>query len=135
MMMYWLAVWQLGEVDDEELRGMAAAMFGSEVTRSWWNRVGENWIGTQRQSDRRRFVEIISGELMMATSAAVADIPQRKQPTYPGKRLMWRPARRQVTLMAAAVTGAGLAFAGFRSLRPPATRTSGETGDRLSRLR
>jgi hypothetical protein len=115
MMMYWLAVWQLGEVDDEELRGMVAAMFGSEITRNWWSRVGENWIGTQNRADRRRFVDIVSDELAMATPAVVAG---RECTSDPRKHRRSNPARREMAFFALALTGAGLAVSVFRTLRP-----------------
>jgi hypothetical protein len=69
-MMYWLAVWQLGEVDEDELRMMAAGMFRSEITRSWWARYGSIWIGTRSRPDRRRFVSIVTQELKAAERAA-----------------------------------------------------------------
>jgi hypothetical protein len=67
-MMYWLAIWELGELDEQELRGMASAMFGSDLTREWWQRVGGQWIGTRNRPDRVRFLEVVSEECAAATS-------------------------------------------------------------------
>jgi len=118
-MMYWLAVWQLGEVDDDELRGMAAAMFQSEVTRNWWSRVGAIWIGTKSRTDRRRFVAIISSELMQAESTAPEDTtaaPRTELPTGPGDQPPQPPGQR-VVLLALTLASAGVSLAVFRTLR------------------
>jgi hypothetical protein len=66
MMMYWLAVWELGVVDEDELRAMASDMFASEISRRWWGRVGGGWIGTHGKKQRRRFISIVSEELTRA---------------------------------------------------------------------
>lgn len=118
-MMYWLAVWQLGEVDDDELRGMAAAMFQSEVTRNWWGRVGAIWIGTKSRTDRRRFVAIISSELMKAESTApegTTAAPRTELPTEPRVQPP-KPSGQCVTLLAFTLTSAGVSLAVFRFLR------------------
>lgn len=69
-MMYWLAIWQLGEIDDDELRAMASAMFRSAITRRWWSRVGGGWIGTRLHPERLRFLEIIAEECTAAEISA-----------------------------------------------------------------
>ncbi|MCY1138417.1 DUF6082 family protein [Actinoplanes sp. Pm04-4] len=83
MMMYWLAIWELGEIDDEELRAMAAEMFTGDVARLWWGRVGDKWIGTRAKAERRRFVAIIATEHARAESSSQAA----------RLRLQGRPAR------------------------------------------
>ncbi|WP_221321128.1 DUF6082 family protein [Actinoplanes sp. L3-i22] len=76
-MMYWLAIWQLGEIDDDELREMAASMFRSPVARKWWARVGGKWIGTRLHPDRHRFMEIVTQELRAAEISKPAAAPPR----------------------------------------------------------
>ncbi|MFI1994841.1 DUF6082 family protein [Actinoplanes sp. NPDC020271] len=71
-MMYWLAIWQLGEIDDAELHGMARSMFRSDISRQWWSRVGSEWIGTRLRPERHRFLEIITRE---HEAAAACDPP------------------------------------------------------------
>ena len=56
------------EIDEQELRGMASAMFGSDLTRQWWQRVGDQWIGTRNRPDRVRFLEVVSEECAAAAS-------------------------------------------------------------------
>jgi hypothetical protein len=70
MMMYWLTIWELGEIGEQELRGMASAMFGSRLTREWWRRVGDNWVGTRNRPGRVRFLEIVSDECAAARPGA-----------------------------------------------------------------
>lgn len=70
MMMYWLAVWELGVVDDAELRAMAADMFGNEISRRWWARVGAVWVGPGGNRGRRRFVLIVTQELVRSRAVA-----------------------------------------------------------------
>ncbi|KUL22325.1 DUF6082 family protein [Actinoplanes awajinensis] len=77
-LMYWLAIWQLGEIDDDELRRMSASMFRSPITRRWWTRVGGTWIGTRLHPERGRFLEIITLECQAAASTTgPPDIPIR----------------------------------------------------------
>jgi hypothetical protein len=113
-MMYWLAIWELGEIDEQELRGMASAMFGSELTRGWWQRVGDQWIGTRIRPDRVRFLEMVSEECTAA--AASVDGTDRKRP----------PPQRAWGLLAIGVVGlaCGVVLARRRQdarIRPPRT--------------
>ncbi|MFF5297510.1 DUF6082 family protein [Paractinoplanes globisporus] len=70
-MMYWLAIWELGEIDDDELRLMVGSLFRSDVARRWWARVGAVWIGTRHRPERVRFLSIISAEHALAQRAVV----------------------------------------------------------------
>ncbi|MEV6348898.1 DUF6082 family protein [Actinoplanes sp. NPDC051851] len=84
-MMYWLAIWELGEIDDEELRGMAASMFRSGITRQWWARVGDAWIGTREHPERHRFIDIVTGEFRAAGRVATGTgAPAAKARPFPG---------------------------------------------------
>ncbi|MCM4084101.1 DUF6082 family protein [Paractinoplanes hotanensis] len=74
MMMYWLAIWELGEIDDEQLRAMTADMFRGEVARNWWRRVGGKWISTRARAGRRRFVAIVNEEFHQAEMALQDDV-------------------------------------------------------------
>jgi hypothetical protein len=87
-MMYWLAIWELGEIDEQELRGMASAMFGGELTRAWWRRVGEFWIGSRSRPGRVRFLEIISAECAAATATAGA-VREGGAARRPQSRRLW----------------------------------------------
>ena len=69
---YWLAIWELGEIDDQELRGMTSAMFGNEILREWWSRVHLHWIGTRQRPDRVRFLELVTEECRVAAAASAA---------------------------------------------------------------
>ena len=60
MMNYWLAMWELGEIDDSELTGLASGMFRGATARSWWGSYGSGWIGTRRKPRRQRFIDIVS---------------------------------------------------------------------------
>lgn len=78
-MMYWLAIWELGEIDEQELRGMASAMFRSNLTREWWQQFGGQWIGTRNRPGRVRFLEVVSEECAAAASVG-ATVPERPAP-------------------------------------------------------
>jgi hypothetical protein len=55
---YWLAVWELDEMTDRELRFNLATMFESDVAWKWWEKAGHSWIDTTDRR-RRRFVDIV----------------------------------------------------------------------------
>ncbi|MEV7624107.1 DUF6082 family protein [Actinoplanes sp. NPDC089786] len=74
-MHYWLAAWELGEVDDDELRALAAMMFKNPVAREWWRRSGTSWIGTQTRRGRQRFIDLVSQEQLKASHAAPGRAP------------------------------------------------------------
>ncbi|GIE76686.1 hypothetical protein Aph02nite_26360 [Actinoplanes philippinensis] len=76
-MMYWLTIWELGEIDDEELRSMTSSMFESPISLQWWARVREEWIGTHARPRRRRFLAIVNSEFESAESV------RRVQPRPP----------------------------------------------------
>lgn len=123
-MMYWLAVWQLGEVDDDELRGMSAGMFRSEITRSWWARVGSIWIGTRGKPERRRFVSIVSDELTKAELEARTSTAGRPAASDAQRaRKLARPTRHRVLILAAASVAAGASIAAIRCVRNAPRRT------------
>ncbi|SNS23526.1 hypothetical protein SAMN06264365_11285 [Actinoplanes regularis] len=68
-MSYWMTIWQLGEIDDGELRRLAARLFQSEISRRWWGRIGATWTGTRNRPQRRRFLEIVTAEYQAAVAA------------------------------------------------------------------
>lgn len=68
---YWHSMWELGEIDDEELRLLAASLFHGELGRRWWLRYGNAWIGTRRRPGRRRFIDLMS-EVCAAERVAAA---------------------------------------------------------------
>ncbi|GAA1618872.1 hypothetical protein GCM10009828_053820 [Actinoplanes couchii] len=107
MMMYWLAVWELGVVDETELRAMVADLFSSEISRSWWARVGRIWIDTRNNRERRRFVSIVSGEFTRA---------QLSPPFTPPKTTS---SRHELELIAIVALAGGLLIAFARSARRP----------------
>ncbi|MBB2944122.1 hypothetical protein FB565_003851 [Actinoplanes lutulentus] len=69
-LMYWLRLWELGQIDNDQLRTMASRMFLSAVSRCWWRRVGGIWIGTRERPQRRAFMSIVSEEMTSAEKAA-----------------------------------------------------------------
>ncbi len=101
-MMYWLAIWQLGEIDDAELRGMAASMFRSDISRRWWSRVGGEWIGTRLHPERHRFLEIITREHTAATLSEPPPGPIRPIPRGSRHTVAW------LTVVAGAVALGGI---------------------------
>ncbi|MEU8610347.1 DUF6082 family protein [Actinoplanes sp. NPDC048791] len=103
---YWHSMWELGEIDDEELRELASSIFRGELGRRWWAKYGESWIGTRRRPGRRRFIDMMS-EVCAAESAAAA------VPVAAPERTV---DRRRVAVMAAAVAIVA-ATIGVRSLR------------------
>lgn len=60
MTSYWHSMWELGEIDDEELLLLASSIFRGEIGRRWWTRYGKSWIGTRRRPSHRRFVDLMS---------------------------------------------------------------------------
>ncbi|MFF5075915.1 DUF6082 family protein [Actinoplanes sp. NPDC000266] len=105
MMMYWLTLWELREIDDFELRNMAADMFRSDITRRWWSRVGAVWIGTNGRPERRRFVSIVIEELAKARMRpAVSPSIERTGSTHSAPM----SHRRDVAIIVLAAAFAGL---------------------------
>jgi hypothetical protein len=68
---YWLAMWELDEIDADELRQLASSIFRGESGRRWWEQHGEGWIGTRGRPGRPRFIEILT-EVWASESAAAA---------------------------------------------------------------
>ena len=68
---YWHSMWELGEIDDEELRLLASSIFRGEIGRRWWAKYGNGWIGTRRRPGRRRFIDLMS-EVCVAEGVAAA---------------------------------------------------------------
>lgn len=109
MMNYWLSMWELGEIDDGELRDLATGMFRSEIARTWWRtRGGEGWIGTVVHPRRRRFITIVSAACAEEEAVAV-------QPEGPSRRRKWR--RRTTTAASLIVV---IAAVGISRRRRPA---------------
>ncbi|WIM93905.1 DUF6082 family protein [Actinoplanes oblitus] len=102
VLMYWLAIWQLGALDDGQLRMMAANMFRSPITRQWWSRVGDDWIGTRNHPERRWFMEMITAEHRIAMDRRAASPAADERPAP-------RNRRRPVSLSAGIAVGGLLA--------------------------
>jgi len=83
---YWHSMWELGEIDDEELRALGSSIFRGEVGCRWWAKYGESWIGTRQRPSRRRFIEMMSE----ACAAEVAWAAER--PAIPQQSTSRRPA-------------------------------------------
>jgi Family of unknown function (DUF6082) len=101
LMNYWLAMWEIGEVDDEELFGLASGMFRYGVARDWWKQYGPTWIGTRVRPRRQRFIEVVSA------ACAAADSPPPPSPLAEAGR---RSSRwRHVVAVGVPVACAGIA--------------------------
>jgi len=71
-MNYWLSMWELGEIDDEELQGLTAVMFQSRIARTWWLSQEKTWLGTRFRPQRARFMAFVSEQCAAAASSAAA---------------------------------------------------------------
>jgi hypothetical protein len=91
---YWHAMWELDEIDDDELRDLASSMFRGQVGRRWWAKYGRSWIGTRPRPSGSRFIQVMS-EACAAEDAAAA-----RRPTTSRRSVDRRPA---VAIAAAAV--------------------------------
>lgn len=131
VMMYWLAVWELGGIDEVELRAMTAGMFDHEVSRRWWARVEGVWVGTRGRRERRRFISIVSEELTKA-QLSPATLPASAPPKADGQ-CSKEPAQsrrcRLVTLAAGAAAG-GFCVVAVQSLREGKRRIKPVQGGR-----
>ncbi|AGL14243.1 hypothetical protein L083_0733 [Actinoplanes sp. N902-109] len=123
VMNYWFVMWELGEIDEAELRSLAGNMFESAVSRKWWQLQEAAWItvGTHR---RRRFMTVVTDERLAAERRAVHRSETDEQRPPPG-----RPARRPKKAWASALSIAliGAALAGHlhrdrMAKRDPASR-------------
>jgi hypothetical protein len=61
MMNYWLAMWELGEIGEAELRNLTAEMFRNGTSRSWWRQQDGKWQ-TVRTRRRRYFMRVVHEE-------------------------------------------------------------------------
>ncbi|MEU4695392.1 DUF6082 family protein [Actinoplanes sp. NPDC023714] len=114
-MMYWLRLWELGEIEDDELRNMTFRMFQSDVTRRWWGRVADAWIGTRARPRRRRFIATVSDEMRKAEREA------RRRPDAGGGDPVPRPRRHSARPAVLATAGIAAMAAGYvygRRTRP-----------------
>jgi hypothetical protein len=71
---YWLTMWELGEIEDTELRNLTSTMFRGRVSREWWRQVNGRWI-TATGRRRRQFMRIVHEEW------ASADTRETDSPT------------------------------------------------------
>lgn len=118
MMMYWLAVWELGVVDAGELRAMAADMFGNEISRRWWARVGAVWVGTRGDRGRRRFVSIVTQELARSRPGPDTCPGTAPRAMTDGDETTGSVRRRSnLAIVAAAAAAGGISVVAVRSLR------------------
>ncbi|GAA3348361.1 hypothetical protein GCM10020358_66570 [Amorphoplanes nipponensis] len=94
---YWLAMWELGEIGEAELRTLTSHMFRSGISRAWWGQVSSRWI-TIRGHRRRRFVQIVREEWATAEGhASLEAIPggaeshrsRRDVTAYPRTATRW----------------------------------------------
>lgn len=132
IMMYWLAIWELGGIDEAELRAMTAGMFENEVSRRWWARIADVWIGTRGRRERRRFIAIVSEELarsQLSPATMPASVPPKVDDHRDEKPAQSR--RRRLTTLAAAAAAGGLCVAAAQSLRDGGRRVRPDQGDRL----
>jgi hypothetical protein len=67
----------LEKVDDDELKSMTSSMFQSSVSRRWWGRVREKWIGIHARPRRRHFLSIVNNEFR------AAEVRHRAEPGPP----------------------------------------------------
>jgi hypothetical protein len=77
---YWLAMWELGEIGDRELRTLTSNMFRSSVSRDWWNQVNGYWI-TVRGRRRRQFIQIVHQEWASANAQAESAMDNAAAPS------------------------------------------------------
>jgi hypothetical protein len=133
VMMYWLALWELGGIDEAELRVLAAGMFENEVSRLWWERVGGAWVGTHGRRDRRRFIATVSEELAKARPfPALLPARERQPATLPRVPGESAPGRgRQLAMLAAAAAAGGVCVTLARSLHDRGRRSRAGRGDRF----
>jgi hypothetical protein len=71
MVSHWKLAWDLGELDDTALRGHAGELFGSPVSRKWWNTVRPYWASNDRRRSRT-FVRIMNEAFEKALSDLAA---------------------------------------------------------------
>lgn len=108
---HWLAAWELGESDDEELRTNLRTFFKSPISRAWWNNVGTHWV-SQANGKRRRFISIMFEELFAAENRAESPPTSSVVPNHPG-RVRERSARTPILLAAAVGFGLGIVTSGL----------------------
>jgi hypothetical protein len=75
MMGYWVAMWELGELGESELRALTCGMFANDAARTWWGQVHGRWI-TVPSRRRRRFITIVDEEWSKAEAVARTAVPR-----------------------------------------------------------
>ncbi len=121
---YWLALWELRDLREGELRANLSRMFGAPLTRDWWEDRHGTWIEV-RNRRQRRFVEIATDEWRKAGARAAAHPPVATSPKAPAT-----PAVRALTT-ATTIAFAGIVVAAHLGLR--ARNRRGTVPDRTRR--
>ncbi|WP_306208417.1 DUF6082 family protein [Actinoplanes sp. RD1] len=70
-MVYWLSLWELGDLPEAELRNHISRMFRNSISRDWWSDRQATWI-TPRNRRHRRFVALVTEEWRTAETEAAA---------------------------------------------------------------
>ncbi|BCJ54210.1 hypothetical protein Asp14428_56850 [Actinoplanes sp. NBRC 14428] len=114
---HWLAAWELGEIDDQELRSNLRTFFRSPLSRAWWNGVGAHWVsGANRK--RRRFLSIAFEEFTearkRAESSPLAMLREGEAPDLRRGLRCRHESRKPVLLAAAAGFGLGVVVSGLQ---------------------
>jgi hypothetical protein len=137
---YWLAMWDLGEIDDAELRVLTSAMFMSPVSRAWWRQVHGYWLTARRSRRRQRFMRIVNEEWASAdanseaagvtfTSNLELDHSESFSVTLRTERRLLPSA---VWCLAGTAVATGLVVSRLRGRRATRNRERGENQDRHS---
>ncbi|GAA2487279.1 DUF6082 family protein [Winogradskya humida] len=113
MMNYWLAMWELGEIGEAELRNLTRNLFKGDLARTWWQQQQGTWM-TVRTRRRRRFIAIADEEWTAANTTASQRAEQR--PELPrGETTRQQPGRkRRRAAFSLALLGAGAAAHVYR---------------------
>jgi hypothetical protein len=73
---YWLALWELNEIDEPQLRMLTANMFRSSISRDWWRQVHGNWTAA-RGRRRQQFIRIVHEEWTSAVASNMTRTSKR----------------------------------------------------------
>ncbi|GAA2574724.1 hypothetical protein GCM10010435_58020 [Winogradskya consettensis] len=104
-MNYWLAIWELDEMNEATLRNLTASMFSGEIARSWWQQQRETWI-TVRTRRRRRFMSVVNEEWNKANSTAPPRPAPRPDLPCGTARRQQRGRKRRGAVLSLALLGA-----------------------------
>jgi hypothetical protein len=110
-MNYWLALWELGEIAESELRKLTSTMFRHRGALEWWRQQRQvEWI-TVRTRRRRRFLLVVNEEWMKSAEAPAPKV----EPKRTGSATTWAVA---LLVVAAAVAARAVSRGQSRSSDP-----------------